>query len=80
MKVQVITNNITKEDRLCMKSPPPEAYCAKSVFQIQPPTSGVNFLNNISIPKVRVNRKKIEHDTTYETINLKDISFHNSIE
>ena len=38
---------------------------AKSVSQIHPPVSGVNFLNNISIPQVRVNIKKTEHDTTF---------------
>ena len=34
-----------------MKSPPaPEELCAKGVFQIQPPISGVNFSNNMSVP------------------------------
>ena len=39
---------------------------AKSVSQIHPSVSGVNFSNNISIPQVRVNIKKTEHDTTFE--------------
>ena len=32
-----------------MKSPTPEAKCAKGVFQVQFPISSVNFSNNISI-------------------------------
>ena len=39
---------------------------AKGVSQIHPPVSGVNFLNNISIPQVRVNIKKTEHDKTFK--------------
>ena len=39
---------------------------AKGVYQIHSPVSGVKFPNNISIPKVRVNIKKTEHDTTFE--------------
>ena len=35
-----------------MESPAPEALCAKGAFQIQPPISGVNFSNNISIPHI----------------------------
>ena len=50
-----------------MKSPPPDAYCEKSFFQIQPRISGVNFSNNTSIPQVRVNIRETEHDTTFET-------------
>ena len=34
-KEQVTTKNIKKEGRLCMKSLVPEAFCAKSIFQIQ---------------------------------------------
>ena len=50
-----------------MKSPPTEAYLyKKGVSQIHPAVSGVNFSNNISIPQVWVNIKKIEHDTTFE--------------
>ena len=29
---------------------PPEVECAMGVFQIQPPISGVNFLNDMLIP------------------------------
>ena len=46
-----------------MKSPTPEAQCAKGVFQIQSPIQfpicGVYFSNNISIPQVRVNKGKL---------------------
>ena len=41
-----------------MKSPFLENKCAKGVFQIQSPISGVNFLSNISITQVRVNERK----------------------
>ena len=41
-----------------MKSPTPEAKCAKGVFQIQSPISGVNYSNNISITQVRANEMK----------------------
>ena len=44
----------------------PEAY-ANTFFQIQPPVFVVNFSNNASIPQVRVNFKKTEHETTCET-------------
>ena len=47
MKEKVTTK---KEDRLYMKSPTPEAYCAEDVFQLQSPTCGVNFSNNINNP------------------------------
>ena len=50
--MQVTTKNIKKEDRLCMKSPTLEALCTKDVFQIQPPISGANFSNNISVPNI----------------------------
>ena len=46
--MQVTTKNI-KKDRHCMKFPAPKALCAKGVFQIQRPISGVNFSNNTSI-------------------------------
>ena len=61
-----------------MKSPLLEAECAKGVFQIQPPISGVNFSNNMSVPQTRVNMNETEHDTTFETaltINHKDKSY-----
>ena len=41
-----------------MKSPIPEVKCAKGVFQIQSPTCGVNFSNNVSIAQVRANERK----------------------
>ena len=41
-----------------MKSPIPEAKCAKGVFQIQSPICGVKFSNNISITQFRVNERK----------------------
>ena len=41
-------------------------YGKEGVSQIHPPVSGVNFSNNISVPQVWVNIKKIEHDTTFE--------------
>ena len=57
------------------ETPALEALYANGVFRIQHPISGVNFSNHISIP----------NDTTLKplkllTINLKDESFHNSIE
>ena len=82
--MQVTTKDIKKEGELCMKSPPPEVWREKGVFQIQPPISGVNFSNKISIPQVRVNMRETEHDTTFENsfliINHKDKPFHNSKE
>ena len=41
-----------------MKSPTQEELCAKGVYQIQLPVSGINFSNNIPIPKL--------HDTTFQ--------------
>ena len=38
----------------------------KGVSQIHHPVSGVNFSNNILIPRVRFNIKKTEHGTTFE--------------
>ena len=66
-----------------MKSPTSEAWCAKVVFQIQLPICAGNVSTNISIPNARINMRKSEHDTIFEislTINLKDKSFHDSIE
>ena len=65
--MQVTTKDVKKEDRLCMKSPPPEADCAKGVFQIQMPISGVNFSNNMSKLQARVNMSETEHDTKFKT-------------
>ena len=65
--MQVTTKDVKKEDRLSMKSPPSEVECEKGVFQIQAPVSGVNFSDNMSIPKARVNTSETEHDTTFET-------------
>ena len=50
-----------------MKSPTPEAKCAQCVFQIQSPIRGINFSNNISITLVRVNERKNQLDSTFET-------------
>ena len=41
-----------------MKSPTPEAKCAKGVFQIQSSICGVNFSNDISTIQVRVNERE----------------------
>ena len=41
-----------------MKSPSPETWYAKGVFQTKAPISGVNFSNNISIPQIRVNMRE----------------------
>ena len=49
-----------------MESPPPDAECAKSVFQIQPPIFGANF-SNMSITQASVSMSETEHDTTFET-------------
>ena len=63
MKEQVTTK---KEDRLYMKSPTPEAYYAEDVFQLQSPTCGVNFSNNINNPgQVQWDENLI--DSTFET-------------
>ena len=50
--MQVTTKDIKKENRLSMKPLPLKALCAKGVFQIRLPISGVNFPNNISIPQL----------------------------
>ena len=41
-----------------MKPPTPETKCSKVAFQIQSPTGGVNFSNNIPITQLRVNERK----------------------
>ena len=63
--------------RLCIKSPAPGALCAKSVFQMQPPISGVNFSNNILVPHITLTQplKPFKLLTT----NLNE-PFHNIIE
>ena len=48
---------------------PPEVECAMGVFQIQPPISGVNFLNNMLIPQARIVMSEIEHDTNLKLLN-----------
>ena len=50
-----------------MKSPTPEVQCAEGAFQIQSPICGVNFSNNISIIRVRVNERESELDSIFET-------------
>ena len=50
-----------------MKSSIPEAQCASGVFQIQHLICSVNFSNYISVPQLKVNTRKTEHDMTYET-------------
>ena len=67
IKVQVTTEDLKQEYTLCMKSPPPEAESSKGAFQIQPPISGVNFSNNVTVPKAIVNMSETEHDTTFKT-------------
>ena len=61
----------------------PRRHSAKGVFKIHPHTSGLNFLNNISVPRVTANIREIEHDTTFWNllaINLQDMSVYNFIE
>ena len=58
--------------------PAPEELCAKGVFQIQPPISGVNFSNNMSAPPY--NMTETLEPLNLLTINLKDESFLNSLE
>ena len=57
---------------------------AKGVLQIHPPVFGLNLLNNISVPWVRVNIREIERDTTFEILQLLIFriykSFHNFVE
>ena len=52
--------------------------CTKGVFQIQPPISGVNFSNNMSVPPY--NMTETLKLLNLSTINLKDESFLNSLE
>ena len=79
---------VSKEKTDCMKSPAPEGFCAKNVFQFQPQFLVLTFEIIYQYP--------IEHATTFEpynnitrqpynlsnllTINLNNESFHNSIE
>ena len=69
--MQVTTKNIQKKDT----SSALQALCVKGIFQIQPPISGANFLNNISLPHITWRNLG-----NFLTINLKDKSFLNSIE
>ena len=48
-----------------MKSPTPEAKCAKGVFQIQSPICGVYFSNNVSI--THRNERKTNLTRPFET-------------
>ena len=50
-----------------MKLPTPETQCAEGVFRIQPSICGVYFSNNISIPQVRMKKRKTELDSNFET-------------
>ena len=65
--MQVTTKDVKKEERLCMKSPPPEVECKKGVFQVQTLVSGVIVSNDMSISQAIVNMNETEHDTTFET-------------
>ena len=40
------------------------------LFKFNPPVSGVNFSNDMSIPQDRVNMSETEHETTFETSKL----------
>ena len=55
INVQLTIQDMTKEDRLCMKSPTPDAQCTKSVFLVQsiPPICAANFANKTA--NVRLN-------------------------
>ena len=50
-----------------MKCSTLEAQCAESLFQIQSPICGVNFSNVVSIPKIKINKRGTELDSTFET-------------
>ena len=45
----------------------PQKHSAKGIFQIEPPVSCVNFLNNKPIFKVGANMRGNEHEKTLET-------------
>ena len=65
--MRITTKDIKKEDRLCMKSPAKEdGLVQRAFFKFIPLVSGLDLSNNISVPQVRVNIRKIEHDTTFE--------------
>ena len=57
--------SLAPDHGLFMKPYPERHISAKGVSQIHPPVSDVNFSSNISIPRVRVDIKKTEHDTTF---------------
>ena len=50
-----------------MKFRTPDAQYAEGVFQIQSPVFSIYFPNNISIFHVRLNKRKAELDSTFET-------------
>ena len=52
-----------------MKSPTPEAKCAKGVFQIQSAVCGINFSNNISMTQVKVNKRETALIRTLKPLN-----------
>ena len=49
-----------------MKSKTPETSCDEGVFQIQSPVCGVDFSNNIVLPKVRINDRETEFGLIFE--------------
>ena len=59
IKEQVTTKNFLKKKTDFKWNPQPQRHIVqKGDFQIQSPSCGANFLNNISITQVRVNEKK----------------------
>ena len=69
--MQVTTEDIKKEDRLCMKSPSPDAYCATGVFKVQPPISCAKFSSKSGSTWGKLNTTK-----PLKPLNLSDKSFH----
>ena len=67
--MQVTTKDINKENRLSMKPLPLKALCAKGVFQIRLPISGVNFPNNISIPQLEPASRKLDITQSLKPLN-----------
>ena len=73
MSSKIVTSNIrsplTTENRLYVKSQPQKHSVQKVFFKFITPICGVNFSNNISITKVRVNERKTNLTRTLKPLN-----------
>ena len=65
INVQITTKDIKMKTDFAW-NPRSSRHSAKSIFEIYPPVSGLNFSINMSVSQVRVKIRETERDTTFE--------------